>query len=187
MRFARSPDRADNPAESGENHIHNRTYYENLNRAPLAEFAEDHAEQTIANAEYQPPDKARRQQMPREAQKSKDWNSRKETENRRCGDIALHGKAIQERGVVGNHQASGKDQCQADADIHARADSSVAEGVKPTISGQMRTYQHALLGSQETSNRLTRGHGDGCVTSTATGVLGALSFPARSTAVTVYQ
>src|SRR6266699_2729172 len=62
-----------------------------------------------------------------------------------------------------------------------------AENVEPTVTRQMRTYQHEVAGPQVASNRLTRIYGDGCVTSTATGVLGTLSFQARSTAVTVYQ
>jgi hypothetical protein len=59
--------------------------------------------------------------------------------------------------------------------------------MEPAVSRQMRTNQHEVLGSQDASNRLTRIYDNGCATSTTTGAPGSLSFPARSTAVTVYQ
>ena len=122
-----------------------------------------------------------------EAQKPEDGNRGEKAENRGGGDKALRRKAFQERRVIRNHQPGGKYQSQADAYVDTGADRRVAEDMEPSIAGQMRTYQHAVLGSQETSNRVTRFYGDGCVMSTATGAQGGLSFPARSTAVTVYQ
>src|SRR6266576_3232124 len=118
MRSTGSPDRGNNPAERGENHIDDGAQHENMEGAePITEPAENHAESAIAEAENEPSDKTRRQEIPR----------------------------------------------------------------------QMRTDQHEVLGSQDASNRLTRIYGDGCATSTTTGVPGSLSFPARSTAVAVYQ
>src|SRR5260370_11631049 len=125
--------------------------------------------------------------MARQAQKPKNGNRSKKAEDRRCGDIALHRKAIQERGVICNHQPCGENQTQTNTHVNASADGSVGEDVEPTITRQMRTYQHEKLASRDASNCLTRSYGDGCVTSTTTGALGGLSFPARPTAVPVYQ
>src|SRR2546427_2809575 len=125
--------------------------------------------------------------MPRQAQKAKHWHGCKKAKNRGGGDIALQGKAFQKWRMIGNHQPCRKNQGQANTNVHSGADRRVAENVEPTITGQMRPNQHGVLGSQDPSNGLSRSYGDGCVTSTATGVPGALSFPARSTAVTGCQ
>jgi hypothetical protein len=188
MRFPRSPDHADNPTERGEYHIHDGAQHENLERTePVAEAVKNHAERAIARAENEPSKEARGQEMPWQAQKAKNGNGSQKAEDRGRRDIALQRETIQERRMIRDHQPRGENQSQANAHINTRANCRVAEDVEPTITGQMRTYQHAVLGSQETSNCLTRFYGDGCVTSTATGAHGGLSFPARSTAVTVYQ
>src|SRR5713226_5761604 len=188
IRFTGSPDNRDNPAERSEYHIHDGAQHENLKCAePVAEPAITQAESAIAHAENQPAKKARCQEMAWPAQKPKDRNRGKKAKNCRRGDIAFHRKAIQKRRVIGNHQPCGEYQSQTNANIDAGADRRVAENMEPTIAGQMRTYQHNVLGSQDACNRLTRIYGDGCVTSAATGAHGGLSFPARSTAVTVYQ
>jgi len=188
MRFTGSPDCGNNPAERSENHIHDGAQHEDLERTePIAEPAEDQAERAIAQAENEPAKKARCQEMPRQAQKPQNGNRSEETENRGGGDIAFHRKAFQEWRMIGNHQPRGENQRQTNTHIHAGANRRVAEDMEPTITGQMRTYQHEVLGSQDASNRLTRIYGDGGVTSTTTGAPSALSFPARSTAVTVYQ
>jgi len=95
MRSTGSPDRGNNPAERGENHIDDRAQHENMERAePITETAENHAERAIAEAENEPGDKARRQQMPRKAQKPKYRNRSEEAQNHRGGDIALQRKAF---------------------------------------------------------------------------------------------
>src|SRR6266446_8898928 len=188
MRFTSSPDRGNNPANRSDNHIRHGAQHEDLERAmPIAVPAEDHAERTIAQAENDPAQKARRQEMPRQTQKPKNRNRCEEAEDHRRGNIPLQGKALQERGMIGDDQPGDENQRQTNTDVNTRADRRVRENVEPTITGQMRTNRHRVLGSQNACNRLTRIHSDGCVTSTTTGAHGALSFPARSTAVTVYQ
>src|SRR6266851_4811997 len=102
--------------------------------------------------------------MPRQAQEPKNRNDSEKAEDRSRRDIALQRKAFQERGVIRNHQPCGENQRQANSHVNTSADGRVTEDVEPAITGQMRTYQHEVLGSQETSNRLTRIYGDGCVT-----------------------
>ncbi len=188
MRFTGSPDNGHNPAERSENHIHDGAQHENLERAvPIAEPVKDQAERAIAQAENEPAKKTRCQEMPRQAQKPKDGNRTQEAEYRGGGDIALQRKAFQEWGMIGNDQPCGENQSQANTDVNSGANRRVAEDVEPAITGQMWTNQHEALVSQDANIRLTRIYGDGCVTSTSTGAPGALSFPARSTAVTVYQ
>ena len=64
MRFTRSPDHADNPAERSEYHIYDRPQHKNMERAePVAETAEYEAERAITHAENQPAKKARCQEM----------------------------------------------------------------------------------------------------------------------------
>src|SRR6266567_3596504 len=75
----------------------------------------------------------------------------------------------------------------AAAIFRSSANRCVAEDVEPTVTGKMCAHGHRMLGSPDTDNGLTRVYDSGCVISTATGALGALSFPARSTAVTIYQ
>src|SRR6266436_1735446 len=188
IRFTGSPNNGHNPGEGSENHIHDSAQHENLKRAePAAEPVIGQAERAIAYTENKPAKKARRQEMAWQAQKPKDGNRGKKTENRGGGDIALQRKAFQEWGMIGNHQPYGENQTQTNTHVNTGANRHVAEHMEPTITGQMRTYQHKVLGSQDSSLRLTRIYGDGCVTSTTTGAPGSLSFPARSTAVTVYQ
>ena len=79
MRSTGSPDRGNNPAECGENHIDDGAQHENMERA----------ERAIAEAENEPSDKARRQEMPRKAQKPKNGNRSEEAQNHGGGDIAL--------------------------------------------------------------------------------------------------
>jgi hypothetical protein len=187
MRFTGSPDCGNNPGERGDNHIYNSAQHENMERAePATEPVEYQAERAIAEAENEPTEKARRQKEPRQAQKPKNGNRSDKAENRSGGDIALHREAFQERGVIGNHQPRGENQSQTDPHVNTGANRRVAEYMEPTIPGQMRTNQHEELVSQDASIRLTRIYDDGCVTSTTTAAPGALSFPARSTAVTVY-
>src|SRR5258705_5311289 len=95
-----------------------------------------------------------------EAQKPEDGNRGEKAENRGGGDKALRRKAFQERRVIRNHQPGGKYQSQADAYVDTGADRRVAEDMEPSIAGQMRTYQHAVLGSQEDrkSTRLNSSH-----------------------------
>src|ERR1700676_4619772 len=157
MCLTRSPDHAYNPAERGEYHIHDGAQYENMNRAePVAQPAIDQAERTVAETENKPAKKTRGQEMSRQAQKPKDGNRGEKGENCGGGDKALRGKALQERRVIRNHQPRGKYQSHADAHVNTGADRRVAEDVEPTITGQMRTYQHAVRGSKETSNCSTR-------------------------------
>ena len=95
MRSAGSPDRGNNPAERGEDHIDDRAQHENMKRAEtITEPAENHAQRAIAEAENEPSDEARRQQMPRKAQKPKYGNRGEEAQNHRGGDIALQRKAF---------------------------------------------------------------------------------------------
>jgi hypothetical protein len=188
MRLTGSPHHANYPAERSKYQIHEGAKHENLHRAPpVAEPAENHAERAIAHAENNPANEARCQEVSWEAQEPKDGNARQEAQDRGGGNIALHREAIQERRVIGNQQPGGEYQRQAHTDVNTGADGRIAENVEPTITGQMRTYQHERRVSQDASIRSTRIYGDGCVTSTATGAHGGLSFPARSTAVTVYQ
>jgi hypothetical protein len=152
MRFTRSPDDANNPAERGEYHIHDGPQHENLKRAePVAEPAEYNAKSAIAHAENEPGKEARSQEMAWQAQESKNGNRSKKAEYRRRRDIALQRKALQERRVIRNQQPHGEYQSKANAHVNTGADCRVAENVEPTITGQMRTYQHAVLGSQETA------------------------------------
>ena len=188
MRFTSSPDCGNNPGERGDNHIHDSAQHENMERAePIIEPVENQAERAIAEAENEPTEKARRQEKPWQPQKPKDRNRSDKAENRGGGDIALQRKAFEEWGAIGNNQPRGENQSQTDPHINTGANRRVAEDVEPAITGQMRTNQHKALVSQDASIRLTRIYDDGCVTSTTTAALGALSFPVRSTAVTVYQ
>jgi len=91
--------------------------------------------------------------MPGQAQKSKNGNRGEKAQDRGGSDIAFHRKAIQKRRVIGNHQPCGEYQSQTNANINAGADCRVAEDMEPTITGQMRTYQHNVLGSQDACNR----------------------------------
>ena len=154
---------------------------------PQTEPAEDQTERTIAKAENEPRQEARCQEMSRQAQKAKNGNGSEEAEKRGAGDVALQRKAFEERGMIGNNEPCGENQSQANPHVNTGAYRRVAEDVEPTITGQLRVNRHRVLGSQDASNRLTASYGDGGVTSTTTGASGALSFPARSTAVTVYQ
>src|SRR5712691_476318 len=149
MRFAGSPDRGNDPAERTENHIHNGAQHENVKRAkPIAEPAKDQAEHAIAQAENEPAKKAGRQEMTRHAQEPKDGQRREESQNRGGGDIALQGKALQERHAIGDDQPSGKNQGQANTDVNTRPNGRVREDVEPTITWQMWTKRHRVPSSQ---------------------------------------
>ena len=89
--------------------------------------------------------------------------------------------------MIGNNQPCGENQSQTNANVNTRANRRIAEDLEPAITGQMWAYLHKVLGSPGASIGLTRIYGDGCAISTTTGAPGSLSFPARSTAVAVYQ
>src|SRR5713101_617485 len=125
--------------------------------------------------------------MPWHAPKSKDGNQCKKAEKCGSGNISLQCKSIQERDTICNDQPGHESPAQTNASVNAGPNRRIAEDVEPTVTGKMCAHGHRMLGSPDTNNALTRVYNGGCVTSTATGALGALSFPARSTAVTAYQ
>src|SRR5438270_238381 len=69
--------------------------------------------------------------------------------------------------------------------LDAGANGRIAKEFKPARTGQVGPKLHPTLDSPWVTE--TRIYEGGCAMSTATGALGALSFPTRSTAVTVYQ
>lgn len=153
---------------------------------PVAESVVNHAKNSIDDAEDHPGDNARRQKIPGPAKKSKNGDGSKENKNPRGGDIALEGKALEKRDLVGDDQPSAKNQTKADSGVHTRANGGVAKKLEPAGTGQVCSKLHVKLGPQMPVSA-TRIYEGGSVMSTATGLLGALSLPARSTAVTVYQ
>jgi len=189
MRFAGSPDHRNYPRKRRNNHIHERAHHEDLNRTVgrIAEPVEDEAETAVTKKKKEPADEAGRQQVSRRAQEPENGNGSQEAQHRGGGDVALHRKVLQERNMIGDNQPRRENQRQANSDVDTRSNRRVAEEMEPTITGQMRTDQHQVLGSQDARGKRTRIYGNGCVRSTATGEQGALSFPVRSTAVTEYQ
>src|SRR5882762_1819322 len=95
--------------------------------------------------------------MPRQSQEPKSRNRRQKAKNRRRGNIALQGKPFEKGRTIGNHQPHAENQRQAYTDVNARSNRRVTEDVEPAVTGQMRTYQHAVLGSQDASDRLKPG------------------------------
>src|SRR2546429_7601299 len=73
----------------------------------------------------------------------------------------------------------------SNAGVNAGANGRIAKEFKPARTGQVGPKLHPTLDSPWVTE--TRIYEGGCAMSTATGALGALSFPTRSTAVTVYQ
>ena len=188
VRPAGSPNGSANPRKSRENHVYKGAIHENLNHAvPVTELHKEQTESAIVQAEDKPRDEARSQQMAGHVQKSKNGDQREKTKKYRSSDVALQGEAIKDWNAIGKKQPGGEDQSQADTGVDANANRHVVEDVEPTVTGQMCANQHAMLGSQDANDGPTRNYDDGGVTSMVTGALGALSFPARSTAVTVYQ
>src|SRR5260370_7721592 len=125
--------------------------------------------------------------MARHEPKSKDGDQCKKAGKRGGGNIPLQCKSIQERDTIGNDQPDHESHAQTNAGVNAGSNRRIAEDVEPTVTGKMCAHGHRMLSSPDTDNGLTRVYDGGCVTSTPTGALGALSFPARSTAVTIYQ
>src|SRR6267154_6438178 len=95
--------------------------------------------------------------MPRQSQEPKSRNRRQKTKNRRRGNIALQGKPFEKRRTIGNHQPRAENQRQAHTDVNARSNRRVTEDVEPAVTGQVRTYQHAVLRSQDASDRSNPG------------------------------
>src|ERR1700686_2408785 len=121
--FTGSPDRCNNPAERGENHIHDGAQHENMKCAePITKPVVNQTESAIAEAENQPTEKLRRQEGPLHAQKPKNRNRTEKTENHGGGDIALQREAFQEWGVMGNIQPCGENQSQTNTNVNTGAD-----------------------------------------------------------------
>jgi hypothetical protein len=153
MRGAGPGDECADPGKGREDHVHDRTEHENQKSAvPIAELAEEQTEGTIAKAEDEPTYQTGGKEITRSAEKAKNGNRREKTENCAGSEVALPRKALEKRDMIGNHQPGGKNQGKANADVNAGADSRVAEEVKPTITGQMRTNRHQALGSQDANN-----------------------------------
>lgn len=148
MSFASSPDQRADPRNRRDNHIHNRPQHENLKRAdPVAEPVEDQAEGPITKSENEPADEAGSKQISWCAQEPQNGNGSQEAQHRGGGDVALHRKVLQERNMIGDNQPRRKNQRQANTDVNTRPNRRVAEEMEPTITGQMRTDQHRVLGS----------------------------------------
>ena len=138
MSGAGSPNESADPGNGRQDHVYNRAEHENLkSTVPIAEPAEEETEGTIAEAEDEPADQTRSQEIARRAEEAKNGHCGEKTENRRGSDVALQGKTLQERHMIGDHQPDRKNQSEADADIDTGADSRVAQEMKPTIAGQV--------------------------------------------------
>src|SRR5215469_12738460 len=184
---ARPPDDRGNPGQRCEHHVTHRPHHENLKgTVPVAEPVVNQAKNTVDHAEDHPGDHAGSQKIPGPAQKSQHRDGSKKNKNPRGGDIALEGKALQKRNLVGDDQPSGKNQTKANSRVHAGANGGVVQKLEPAVTRQVCSKLHAKLGSKMPVAK-TRIYEGASVMSTATGRLGPLSLPARSTAVTVYQ
>lgn len=138
MSGAGSPNESADPRNGCQDHVNNCAEHEDQKGAvPIAELAEEETEDTIAEAEDEPANQTRSQEIARRAEETKNGNCGEKTENPGGRDVALQGETLQERHMIGNYQPDRKNQSEADADIDSSADSRVAEEMKPTIAGQM--------------------------------------------------
>ena len=135
---AHLPDACADPAKRGEDHVDDRPNHKHLKSAvPIAQLAEEHTKDAVAETKDEPGDQAGSQEIARSAHKAKNGNSSKKTKNRSRGYIALESKTLEQRNMIGNHQPSKENQSEAVADVHTCADRGVAKELKPTIAGQM--------------------------------------------------
>src|SRR5215472_3561989 len=187
LRGARPPDDRGNPGQRCEHHVTHGPHHENLKgTVPVAEPVVDQAKDTVDGAEDHPGDHAGGQKISGPAKKPKNRDGSKKNKNPCGGHIALEGKALEKRNLVGDDQPSGKDQTKANSRVHTGANGGVVKKLEPAGTRQICSKLHAKLGSKMPVAK-TRIYEGASVMSTATGRLGPLSLPARSTAVTVYQ
>lgn len=153
---------------------------------PVAEVVVNQAKNAIDDAKDHPGDHAGSQKIPRPAKKPKNRNGGKKDKNPGAGYVALKGKTLKKRNLIRDYEPSRKNQADAYSGIDAGVNGRIVKKSQAARARQICSNEHLKLGSQEADLK-ERIYEDGCGMSTATELLGALSFPARSKAVTVYQ
>jgi hypothetical protein len=134
--FANSPDGPANPGYRRDDQVHDGPKHENLNRAvPVAESSEKQTKDTIIQAEDQPRDQTRGQQMPGHAQESQNGNHREQTKKNSSSDVALQRETVEERDAIGHEHPGSEYQSQTHCDVHSDSNGHVPENVEPTVSG----------------------------------------------------
>jgi hypothetical protein len=187
MGFSSSPDARANPGKSRQYHVDEGAQDQDLRGAiSVGKGAEIDAQRAIREGENAPGDKARGQQVAGPAHKAKDRHKGDQAECRGGDDVALQGEILEGGEAIGSEQPSGESKGEADTRVHTGARRRVTENAGPSITREVRPNRHDWGTKFHTSTK-TRSYEEGCVTSAATGALGALSLPERSTAVTLYQ
>src|SRR5206468_9264773 len=106
-----------------------------------------------------PGDHAGSQKIPGPAKKPKNGDGSKKNKNPRGGDVALEGKALQKRNLVGDDQPSGKNQTKANSRVHTRANCGVVKKPEPAGTRQVCAKLHAKLGSKKIGRASCRERG----------------------------
>lgn len=110
MRFAGFPNRRPDPANGGDDHVHDRAQHEYMKRAePITQPGEDQAEDAVAHGEDEPGDEAGCQQMARPPRESKNGNRREKAERHCRGDIPFQRNVLQYRDAIGKNEPDGED------------------------------------------------------------------------------
>ena len=105
----RASNNGSNPGNSDHKHIQYCTEHENLNGAgPLGKAFEIHAKEAIRQAEKNPCDETRSQQIARHAPKPENGNQCEEAKNCDRSQVASEREAIEERNSIGHDHPSAK-------------------------------------------------------------------------------
>ena len=135
LRFASFPDGRADPANRGEDHVHDGAEHEDLECAvPIAEPGENQAERAVAQREDEPGDEARCQQVARPSHESKYGDCGEKAKRCGGGDVPFPREVIQHGNAIGKNEPNGEDQTQEHTGVNTRTDGRVAENVKPAES-----------------------------------------------------
>jgi hypothetical protein len=150
MTFTNPPDERAYPGKGREDHVYKKTNHKDLKRTVLGpEKIKEDTEQAIGKAENHPGNEAGRQQISGQAKKTDHGEDGKEAEKRGACEIALERKTFKKREAIGNEGPSGQNKGEANADVNTHADCHVLENVEPTVTRQMCSNGHGLVGSQD--------------------------------------
>jgi hypothetical protein len=150
MTFTNPPDERAYPGKGREDHVYKKTNHKDLKRAVFGpEKLKEDPEQAISEAENHPGNQTGRQQISRRAKETDHGEDGEEAEKRGAGEIALESKTFKKREAIGNKGPGGQNKGEANADVNTHADCHVLENVEPTVTRQMCSNGHGLVGSQD--------------------------------------
>lgn len=175
---AREQNHCADPRTDGRNSVDYRSLDERLERSAqyLEQIVENHSSDVIGDDEHGPANHGRREHLEGPIEKAKNWNQHEQNEKAVRGGVAFKGISLKAGNAIGGDESSHHYDDEERAHVEAGDNGWVGVSV-----GLMRRDASAFDWGLVDHGCYWLSAGIAAVT----GALGELSFPERSTAVTV--